>query len=106
MTEAAAPVKLTEPSAMEGFFVSATPKTHHTHTALPRGADLRGWQIHPGVMTQTTAHITIQIKVAWWLKWYLYGVWTAALLTGATPDADKIARMVLRSFKLKLMQRA
>lgn len=31
MTEAAAPVKLIEPSAMEGFFVSAAPRRpHHT----------------------------------------------------------------------------
>lgn len=45
--------------------------------------------------------ITITIKVAWWVRWYIAGVSLCALLTGLEPDLEKVARTVRRGLKVR-----
>ena len=44
---------------------------------------------------------TVSIKVAWWLRWYLAGVYMMALTTGAQPDMRKVGAMVARAVSVK-----
>lgn len=46
---------------------------------------------------------TIKIRIAWWLKWYLYGVITMSKITGLTPDWKKVGRWVVRSVKSEVI---
>lgn len=50
------------------------------------------------------AKSTVEIKVsmAWWLKPYLYGVVTVALLMGMQPDWDKVQRKIIRAMRVKI----
>lgn len=40
------------------------------------------------------SRITVNIKVAWWLKAYLYGVTLMCELTGRHPDWVRVDRMI------------
>lgn len=44
--------------------------------------------------------VTISVRVAWWVRWYLSGVMFAAWITGATPDATKAARWIRRGLSV------
>lgn len=45
-------------------------------------------------MTMAITKITVNIKVAWWLKAYLYGVTLMCRLTGLHPDWAKVDRVI------------
>lgn len=45
--------------------------------------------------------ITIKIKIAWWVRWYIAGVSLRALLTGLEPDFEKVARTVRRGLRVR-----
>lgn len=46
------------------------------------------------------ATLTYRIKLAWWVRPYLYGVATVAWLTGREPDEDKVWSRVERGVRL------
>lgn len=43
----------------------------------------------------------VRIKIAWWLRWYLAGVYMMALTTGAQPDMRKVGAVVKRAVKVR-----
>lgn len=50
-----------------------------------------------------TAQAFIQVKVTWWFHLYLYGVVTAAVLTGAEPDWGKVSAMIARATRWRFL---
>lgn len=54
-------------------------------------------------MAQHTA--TVSVRVAWWVRWYLSGVVFAALISGATPDAIKVSRLIRRGLSVSVNRR-
>ena len=56
-------------------------------------------------MAARTTTIHLEIRVAWWAKWYLSGVAFFATLFGTTPDFERIERMVLRAISVKPVRR-
>jgi hypothetical protein len=40
--------------------------------------------------------LTLEIRVAWWLRLYLYGVVITSRVTGLEPDWSKVKRMIGR----------
>ncbi len=44
--------------------------------------------------------ITFRIRLAWWLRPYLYGIAFVSRLTGTYPDMDKIRRRVYRAIRV------
>lgn len=50
------------------------------------------------------AQVTISIKVttAWWWPLYVAGLVTAACLTGAVPDMEKVERVALNAIRIKV----
>jgi hypothetical protein len=51
-------------------------------------------------MANTSVEITV--KLAWWLKPYLYGVVMTAVLMGLEPDWDKVQRTVMRAMRVRI----
>lgn len=49
--------------------------------------------------------VTISVRVAWWVRWYLSGVTFAALISGATPDAIKVNRWIRRGLSVCVARR-
>ncbi len=49
--------------------------------------------------------VTISVRVAWWVRWYLSGVALAAQITGATPDAAKVTRWIWRGLSVRVTRR-
>lgn len=47
------------------------------------------------------ATLTVRIKVAWWLRWYVAGLLTVSRITGAEPDMAKVERVVRRAVRLE-----
>ncbi|WP_225782655.1 hypothetical protein [Xenophilus sp. Marseille-Q4582] len=45
--------------------------------------------------------VVIRVRVAWWLRWYLAGVYMMALTTGMRPDQQKVADMVMKALTFK-----
>lgn len=45
--------------------------------------------------------IAVQVRVAWWLKWYMAGVIMMCRLTGLDFDETKVRRYVRRAVKVK-----
>ncbi|WP_399696585.1 hypothetical protein [Xenophilus sp.] len=48
-----------------------------------------------------TKEIRLHVSLAWWLKWWLYGLMTAAILSGAKPDQAKVTRMILKAIRIR-----
>lgn len=46
--------------------------------------------------------LMVSVKLAWWLRAYLYGVQLTSNLTGLEPDPDKVVGWVGRGVKLKV----
>ncbi len=46
------------------------------------------------------ASMTIKVRIAWWVRWYIAGV-LAAKLTGAEPDMEKVGAVVRRGVEVK-----
>ncbi|MFA7291896.1 MAG: hypothetical protein WC023_06570 [Rhodocyclaceae bacterium] len=49
----------------------------------------------------STASITLTVKVAPWVRWYISGVALFAKITGLTPDPDKVAATCMRGIRIK-----
>lgn len=49
--------------------------------------------------------VSISVRVAWWVRWYLSGVAFAALISGATPDAIKVSRWIRRGLSVCVTRR-
>lgn len=49
-------------------------------------------------MSPPVAHI----RMAWWLRPWLIGLYVVAALTGARPDTDKVGRMMARALRIRL----
>ena len=49
--------------------------------------------------------VQIQIRVAWWVKWYLHGVALTCQITGMDFDEDKVRRYICRGLKACLSER-
>ncbi len=52
--------------------------------------------------TPRTVKAVVTVKVAWWLRYYLYGVAFTAFLMGAQPDMAKVARKVSKAVKAEV----
>lgn len=53
-------------------------------------------------MPGTTVALTIRVHVAWWLRWYLAGVYMMALTTGMRADQQKVADTVMKALTFKV----
>lgn len=45
--------------------------------------------------------MAIRVRVAWWVKWYLYGVALTCQITGMDYDEHKVRRYIRRGLKVK-----
>ncbi|WP_167670682.1 hypothetical protein [Allopusillimonas ginsengisoli] len=48
--------------------------------------------------------IVIKLRVAWWFRWYLFGVLTMAQLTGLQPDPQRVGRWLARAVSIKVLR--
>lgn len=46
--------------------------------------------------------LTMKVRVAWWLKWYLRGVALTCQLTGMDFDEAKVRRYIRRAVTVKV----
>lgn len=46
--------------------------------------------------------IRLSMRYAWWLRYYLYGLVTVAVLTRKQPDWDKVARVMAKAVRIKV----
>ena len=46
------------------------------------------------------ASMTIKVRIAWWVRWYISGVALRAFITGAQPDMEKITAKVMKGVRL------
>ena len=46
------------------------------------------------------ASMTIKVRIAWWVRWYISGVALCASITGAQPDMEKIKAKVMKGIKV------
>ncbi|GMG89651.1 hypothetical protein Cmtc_08710 [Cupriavidus sp. TKC] len=49
--------------------------------------------------------ITINARIAWWVRPYLKVVRLIALATGVNPDMDKVTRRVMRGIRTRTVSR-
>lgn len=50
-----------------------------------------------------TVTLTVQITTAWWLPLYLRTLTLVCLTMGTAPDPDKVAQVVKRAVRLRLV---
>lgn len=46
--------------------------------------------------------LTLEVRIAWWLRIYFIGIATAAALTGSEPDWTKVKRWVNRGVQARI----
>ena len=46
------------------------------------------------------ARITIKVRFAWWVRWYISGVALCSLLTGLEPDMEKVKAKVKKGARI------
>ena len=46
------------------------------------------------------ASMTIKVRIAWWVRWYISGVALRAFITGAQPDMEKVKDKVMNGVRL------
>lgn len=44
--------------------------------------------------------IKVTIRIAWWLRWYLYGVCWMIVITGLQPDMRKVEAWINRGVRV------
>lgn len=44
-------------------------------------------------------NLVVKIKLAWWLRFYIYGIATMSAITGAEPDWTRVKYWVSRGMK-------
>jgi len=47
------------------------------------------------------ASMTIKVRIAWWVRWYISGVALCSLLTGLEPDMEKVKATVMKGVRIK-----
>lgn len=52
------------------------------------------------------SNVTLQakVKIAWWWKYYAYGVITMARLTGLEPDESKVTAWAKRAVSIEIIK--
>lgn len=45
--------------------------------------------------------LVVRVRLAWWLRPRLIGLYVAAVLTRATPDPEKVGRMIARAVRFR-----
>lgn len=51
----------------------------------------------------THCKIMLKVRVAWWLRLYIYGVTAMCRITGLEPDWNKVAAIVRKAVKLDVV---
>lgn len=46
--------------------------------------------------------LQLTVHVAWWVRWYCFGVILFARMMGAEPDMEKVQRTLRRGFTIKV----
>ena len=46
------------------------------------------------------ASMTIKVRIAWWVRWYISGVALRAFITGAHPDMEKVKATAMKGVRL------
>ena len=46
------------------------------------------------------ASMTIKVRIAWWVRWYISGVALCAFITGAHPGMEKITAKVMKGVRI------
>lgn len=46
--------------------------------------------------------VTVQVRVAWWFKWYMTGVIMMCRFTGLNFDEAKVRRYIRRALKVRV----
>lgn len=46
--------------------------------------------------------VAVSVRVAWWVKWYLYGVALTCQITGMDFDETKVRRYIRRGLKVRV----
>jgi hypothetical protein len=49
-----------------------------------------------------TRTITLRVRIAWWLRWYLSGLQLACWTMGTEPDWDKVHHTVMRAVRIEI----
>ena len=44
--------------------------------------------------------MTFNVRIVWWVRWYISGVALRAFITGAHPDMEKIKDKVMKGVRL------
>jgi hypothetical protein len=47
------------------------------------------------------ASMTIKVRIAWWVRWYISGVALCSLLTGLEPDMEKVKATAMKGVRIK-----
>lgn len=47
------------------------------------------------------ASMTIKVRIAWWVRWYISGVALCSLLTGLEPYMEKVKATVMKGVRIK-----
>lgn len=50
-----------------------------------------------------TSKVTVEARLPWWARYYIASCSLFAVLTGATPDTDKIVRTVMRHARWRIV---
>ncbi|OZI31743.1 hypothetical protein CAL29_28130 [Bordetella genomosp. 10] len=48
--------------------------------------------------------VTLRVRIAWWLRWYLLGVALTSRLTGLPPDLDKASRWIRKAIRVDAIE--
>ena len=48
----------------------------------------------------TMVSMTIKVRIAWWVRWYISGVALCSLLTVLEPDMEKVKATAMKGVRL------
>lgn len=46
--------------------------------------------------------VTVSLRIAWWLRWYVLGVALMCRMTGCAPNVERVAHWVRRSIRMRI----
>lgn len=46
--------------------------------------------------------VHVRVSVAWWLRWYIFGVIVMCRVTGSVPDPERVAYWCMRSVRVRV----
>lgn len=47
--------------------------------------------------------VTLRVRMAWWWKWYAFGVAVVAVLTNSDPDYEKVRAYALKATRVTVL---